>query len=669
MRQIMTAMVVKQRQARARLFGDVRVFSDAGPPLDIGSRRARAMLGYLAMTPDGAATRSRLCDLFWGERGELQARASLRQCLREIRGATETLNLALIGSEGERVVLVPGVLNTDVHALSYAFENDNAPAARQILESVGTARLMEGLELEGSFREWLDQARARTEHVLSSGILALLKSLEFRADWQTAQSLADLYLTRDPFDEAVVAAAIRADAALGNNASARRRFKILEEALNREFRVRPGASARDAIASLSRNGGSAAREPEPTGFEEAGALSPAPPTVIVAGFICDGDTPDDQKLAAILRDEILAGLAHFHDLRVVAEPRSLNEIAQHLHAGPTSAYALGGTLRSFGDSRRLTVQLLRGGAGELVWSRRHELPRLEFIGAIDEIIAPVVAAVLPTITSDMIRAPPLETADQSYERHLLTWGPDAKTRDYEQARAAAASLEAMISADPSFARPYLPLSYLYNTDFGHSRALSSGPAQHARALDLAKMALAIDRKNAHAYTAAGWCYLRRRRWDAAKRYFEQALALNPYHVRRLMEVGFGLLFLGDVERARTILDRCLLINPAPQDGFFNDLALISIVEGETELASSYLELTAAPKIWGNLYGLICAELSGQKTDERRELFLTQVRHIWPQEISMTTDTLVNWIEAHHPFQDPAVASHLFNSVRRALRAP
>jgi DNA-binding SARP family transcriptional activator/TolB-like protein len=669
MRQIMTAIVVEQRQARARLFGDVRVFSDAGLPLDIGSRRARAMLGYLAMTPERAATRSRLCDLFWGERGEIQARASLRQCLREIRSAGETLDLALIGSEGERIVLAPCALNTDVQALSSAFEDDNAPAARQILETIGTARLMEGLELEGTFREWLDQARARTEHVLSSGILALLKSLEARSDWQAVQGLADTYLTRDPFDEAVVAAAIRADAALGNNASARRRFKTLEDALSREFRVRPGSSVRDAIAALSKAGGDSAREADTLFIERPGAPSASPPTVIVAGFTSDGDMPADHKLATIVRDEILAGLACFHELRVVAEPRSLSDVAQDLHARPITAYALGATLRAFGESRRLTVQLLRGGAGELVWSRRYELPRLEFIGAIDEIIAPVIAAVVPTITSDMSRAPPLETADQSYERHLLTWGPDVKTGDYEQARAAAASLEAMITADPSFAKPYLPLSYLYNTDFGHSRALSSGPAQHARALDLAKMALALDRKNVHAYTAAGWCYLRRRRWDAANTYFEQALALNPYHVRRLMEVGFGLLFLGDVGRARKLLDRCLLINPSPQDGFFNDLALTSIVQGEFELALSYLELTAQPKIWGNLYSLLCAELSGQETDEKRDIFLDQVRHIWPDEISMTTDTLVKWIEAHHPFQDPAVCSLVFNSVRRALREP
>jgi len=631
------------------------------------------MIGYLALIPEQAATRSRLCGLFWGERGEVQARASLRQCLREIRGATETLDLGLLGSDGDRIVLTEGVLNTDVHALTLAFENGDAPAARQILQTVGATRLMEGLEIEGAFREWLDQARARTEHVVSSGILALLKHLEARSDWEAAQILADAYLTRDPFDEAVVAVAIRADAALGNNAAARRRFRILEESLNREFGVRPGASAQEAIAALAKIREAPPRGPDNTRTEVPGAdlggFTEGPPTVVVAGFITDDDTPADQKLAAVLRDEIVAGLAYFHDLRVVADPRSLNALSLDLYAGPTTAYALGATLRSVGESRRLTVQLLSSGAGELVWSRSHELPGLDIIGAIDAIIAPVVAAVLPTITSDMARQSIHGSVDQSYERHLLTWGPDAKVRDHDQACAAAASLEAMISANPSFSKPYLPLSFLYNTDFDYSRAFSTGPAQHARALDLAKMALALDRKNAHAYTAAGWCYLRRRRWAAANTYFEQALTLNPYNVRRMMEVGFGLLFLGNADRARKLLDRCLVMNPAPQDVFFNDLALISIIQGDFELAASYLELTASPHVWGNLYSLLCAELSGQETAEKREVFLRQVQSIWPQDLSMTADAVVKWIEVHHPFQDPSIESLFFNSARRALRAP
>lgn len=129
------------------------------------------------------------------------------------------------------------------------------------------------------------------------------------------------------------------------------------------------------------------------------------------------------------------------------------------------------------------------------------------------------------------------------------------------------------------------------------------------------------------------------------------------------------MFLGDADRARKLLDRCLVMNPAPQDVFFNDLALISIIQGDFELAASYLELTASPHVWGNLYSLLCAELSGQDIVEKRDIFLRQARHVWPEDLEMTTDAIVKWIEMHHPFQDPTVEGLFFNSARRALLVP
>src|SRR5437763_1803688 len=63
--------------------------------------------------------------------------------------------------------------------------------------------------------------------------------------WTAVRSLAQAYLHRDPLDETVVAAAMRADAASGSASAAHRRFQVLEAALAREFGVAPGAAARD----------------------------------------------------------------------------------------------------------------------------------------------------------------------------------------------------------------------------------------------------------------------------------------------------------------------------------------------------------------------------------------------------------------------------------------
>src|SRR5215203_4271705 len=56
-----------------------------GRPVELQSRKARALLAYLALRRGISVPRDTLCALLWGERGEEQARASLRQTLSVIR--------------------------------------------------------------------------------------------------------------------------------------------------------------------------------------------------------------------------------------------------------------------------------------------------------------------------------------------------------------------------------------------------------------------------------------------------------------------------------------------------------------------------------------------------------------------------------------------------------
>jgi DNA-binding SARP family transcriptional activator/TolB-like protein len=647
--------------ARARLIGEFRVVTAAGEALVIASRRARAMLGYLTLAPDCTATRARLRGLFWAGRGEAQARASLRQCLLHLRQVLDSAGLDLLEVSRERVALVPGLLTSDVDELRAALSGEDVDSLVPLLESAGIGRLLEDLETEGPFADWVGQARVRFDQSLATGVLVLLEHLEAKGDWRGVHAVAEASLARDPLDEAVVAAAIRADVALGHASAARRRFQILRKGSAEELGAAPSGSARVALSEVAEKPGA------PPHVAPIEAVVEPPPLVVVAMFGTDDATGAEDRLAATLRDEVLSGLSRFHDLRVITDPRSLDMVAADLSAERAGAYALGASLRSGPEGRRLIVQLLRSGERHLIWAHRLVLRDLDIIETIDDIIAPVVAAVLPSIQADLMRRPGDHAADRSYARYLLARGPDAKAQNFEEAKAAAASLESMIAANPAFAPPYLPLCFLYNTDFDYTRAGSSGPVERARAFELAKTALALDRGDVHAYTAIGWCYLRRRQWRSARDYFDQALALNPYHVRRLMEVGYGLLFIGDLDGARALLDRCLLLNPSPQDGFFTDLGLLSMVRGDHDRAASYFELTADPEIWGSIYPLINAEMGGLDMPEGREAAVGAIGAIWPQDVPMTTDTIVSWIAQLHPFQTGDVEQRFLNAARTAFQ--
>src|SRR5262249_58990215 len=82
-----------------RLLGAFALEVNVGRPIAVAlrSKKARALFAYLAMKPDGRASREELATLLWGDTPDAQARHSLRQCLmslrRDLRLAPDLLEL------------------------------------------------------------------------------------------------------------------------------------------------------------------------------------------------------------------------------------------------------------------------------------------------------------------------------------------------------------------------------------------------------------------------------------------------------------------------------------------------------------------------------------------------------------------------------------------------
>src|SRR5215468_12775675 len=70
-----------------RLLGGFDLQSSRGGVEIPAGRKVRALLACLALSPGSAWPREKLMALLWSDRGEEQARASLRQALAELRRA------------------------------------------------------------------------------------------------------------------------------------------------------------------------------------------------------------------------------------------------------------------------------------------------------------------------------------------------------------------------------------------------------------------------------------------------------------------------------------------------------------------------------------------------------------------------------------------------------
>src|SRR5262245_4900209 len=75
------------RRLTLQLLGGFALRLESGRSLTVRTRKAHALLAYLAMPPGRAHPRDKLASLLWGDTGDEQARQSLRQMLVALRRA------------------------------------------------------------------------------------------------------------------------------------------------------------------------------------------------------------------------------------------------------------------------------------------------------------------------------------------------------------------------------------------------------------------------------------------------------------------------------------------------------------------------------------------------------------------------------------------------------
>lgn len=125
---------------RLSLFGPFSLTDSTGTDVPVTSKKARALLAYLAQSPGAQRSREEIIALLWSDRGEEQGRTSLRQVLAGLRKQA--------GPELLRVTRESITLNTDLVLITPSDD----------------AEFLSGLHIsDPAFDDWLRDERLRLE--------------------------------------------------------------------------------------------------------------------------------------------------------------------------------------------------------------------------------------------------------------------------------------------------------------------------------------------------------------------------------------------------------------------------------------------------------------------------------------------------------------------------
>jgi len=524
-------------QLDVRLFGGASIRDAEGNELKIGTRKGRALLGFLIVEADRWHSRDRLTGLLWGDRQQAQARHSLTQELGAIRKLTVGKILDPLQTESERVRLRSEAVSSDVFVFSEKIDTDPQRASTvyggPLLDDIGP--------IDPGFDDWLQTKRASFHALACEALTRVAQAAEARGDTPVAVEAAKRWLALDPCSEAGHRMLMSLYVASGDRAEAVRQFQQCEERLRSELDVTPSEETLALLRFIksgkeTNTSATPIRGPKPveagqpalrtTGASPAGRIGVLP-------FESLSEDPQQDFFADGLSEDLITALSHVRTLNVLSRHATFafkGKSVDPIQLGETLdvQYLVEGSVRRAGDRVRVSAKLIDAATGDHIWAERYD-GKLDGIFDLQDRIT---ASIVGTIEHHLVRAEgnrlrgklPENMAAYDWmlrgmaKMHLLT--PEA-TREAREC------FEKAIELDPSYGRAYVFASWCYRRHVQQS-GLSLPADERRRAIALAYTGLRLDRNDPYVLVYAGATIeCLERKFDDALALYERALRMVP----------------------------------------------------------------------------------------------------------------------------------------------
>jgi DNA-binding SARP family transcriptional activator/TolB-like protein/Tfp pilus assembly protein PilF len=595
---------VRQTESATRLLvrclGRFRLEDQHGDQLQLRTRKARALLAALALN-GRPMSRDSLADLLWSDRGETQARSSLRQTIFELQhfgvGDSPILVAARDDLSARQDLLV-----TDIELIRSAASEGDWPRLLSLLADSEPGLLTDLDGLDGQFDDWLRHERAQEPARTLTAAVAAAERCLAEAGPRAALDLVSEILRLDPVNEEATRLGLRIDHELGDSRTLHYRFEQLRTRLSDELGAEPSGETMALFAELANGKGeprsnSAAAPPtvlpaQPEGrrfprllafaalFAAVAAIAllllrdtiapPARPAGPVLIAVLPFEQQNDQGfLASGLWEHTRAALTRNTSLQVLGRATTAAMVEQKVAPDEYLkrfgvSHLLEGTVRRDGQQVLVSVSLSRTSDGVAIWQKMFRGRMGEPFGLQDAIANGIEGNLRSHLAPQGgRRAEQIATTPEVYGLYS-----EARTliasREREGIKRAEALLRQAVKTDPNYAPAWALLGAAIKFN---GRMAIADSVRRAEALAAVKRALAFAPNLAQAH--ATLAILEGDSSPAAERPLRRAVALDPSYAEAWNWLGNSLNSQYRYAEALAAYDRATEIDPLLQPAVSN----------------------------------------------------------------------------------------------------
>lgn len=160
-------------QLKIRLLGGLEITGNSGAGAPALTKKAKALVAYLALQRGQPQSREKLATLFWQDSPEEQARTNLRQALSSIRKALNGHKAADLVADRNQISLTGQDVDLDVAEFEQLVA-EATPDALMKAAAIYKGDLLDGFSLkEDSFETWVRAERERLRLLASNALTEL----------------------------------------------------------------------------------------------------------------------------------------------------------------------------------------------------------------------------------------------------------------------------------------------------------------------------------------------------------------------------------------------------------------------------------------------------------------------------------------------------------------
>ena len=343
-------------------------------PIAIQGKKNTALLAYLLLQPARSAPRTNAESFLWSQRSPEQAKASLRQCLSDLRKQLAPISNVQIQADRRDIAVAAEGVHYDIQ---YLEDYSHGMSFDEIINMPTFYRggFLRGLAIKDpAYQEWVALKRLYYEQLYHNVLADILVHLDIRNMLDLAKETATRLLEVDICAELAHQVLMRCYFIEGQKSLVLAQYRACCQALRENLDERPSSETVNLYEAIRTS------EPEPrTNLSRqsapAGPFNKAPTyglSVAVFSFKEIGDAAQREALGSELAEEIRIGLTKFQWMSILSRFLSFNPDSENaefsgLCRNLKVRYVVDGSIKRREDYDLMTIKLLDGLDSTIVW--------------------------------------------------------------------------------------------------------------------------------------------------------------------------------------------------------------------------------------------------------------------------------------------------------------